>query len=260
MKTILTCEKLNIWKDLIGESSRLLQDETRNFFTVLGEGQYLLSFHWLDEKKVVAYAATSIFVLMTDSETVRGYASAVSEDADGLMQFHQFLLELTANDIYRLESLENMIISIEDRLLLDGSPSSSGIKDIIKVRKDVLKVKRYYEHMEFLTDEMAGVDPTFDFISHKFTKLMDLVSQLQGHIESVREAYQSQIDIEQNNIMKFFTVVTTIFTPLALLTSWYGMNFDIPECSWPFGYLYVCGLALFIIVTLVVVFRRKGWF
>jgi magnesium transporter len=153
-----------------------------------------------------------------------------------------------------------MIISIEDRLLLDGSPSSSGIKDIIKVRKDILKVKRYYEHMEFLTDEMAGVDPSFGFISHKFSKLMDFVCELQGHIESVREAYQSQIDIEQNNIMKFFTVVTTIFTPLTLVTGWYGMNFNIPECSWPFGYAYVIGLSLLVVVVLIVIFRRKGWF
>ncbi len=260
MKMIFTGEKLDTWKDLIGENSRLLLDETRNFFTVLGESEYLLSFHWLDEKKVVAYAATSIFVLMTDSETVQGYAAAVSEDADGLMQFHQFLLELTASDIYRLESLENMIISLEDRLLLDASPSSAGIKDIIKVRKDILKIKRYYDHMEFLSDEMAGVDSAFGFISHKFSKLMDFVSQLQGHIESVREAYQSQIDIEQNNIMKFFTVVTTIFTPLTLITGWYGMNFDIPECSWRWGYGFVIGLSASVVLALIVVFRRKKWF
>jgi len=260
MKKILTGEKLDTWKDLIGENSRLLLDETRNFFTVLGEGEYLLSFHWLDEKKVVAYAATSVFVLMSDSETVRGYAEAVSDGADGLLQFHQFLLELTASDIYRLESLENMIISIEDRLLLDASPSSAGIKDIIKVRKDILKVKRYYEHMEFLTDEMAGVDSAFSFISHKFSKLMDFVCQLQSHIESVREAYQSQIDIEQNNIMKFFTVVTTIFTPLTLISGWYGMGFSMPEYGWRFGYAYVIGLSVLVVLALIVVFRRKGWF
>ena len=260
MKTILTGEKLDTWKELIGENSRLLLDETRNFFTVIGESEYLLSFHWLDEKKVVVYATTSIFVLMTDSETVRGYGEAVSDDADGLLQFHQFLLELTASDIYRLESLENMIISLEDRLLLDAAPSAAGIKDIIKVRKDILKVKRYYEHMEFLTDEMAGVDSAFGFISRKFSQLMDFVCQLQNYIESVREAYQSQIDIEQNNIMKVFTVVTTIFTPLTLITGWYGMNFDMPEYGWKWGYGMVCALGAVVVLTLLVVFRRKGWF
>ena len=260
MKTILTGEKLDTWKALIGENSRLLLDETRNFFTVLGENEYLLSFHWLDEKKVVVYAATSIFVLMSDSETVRSYGETVSENADGLMQFHQFLLELTASDIYKLESLENMIISLEDQLLLDTIPSADGLHDIIKVRKDILKVKRYYEHMEFLTDEMAGVDSSFDFISQKFTKLLDFVNQLQTYIESVREAYQSQIDIEQNNIMKFFTVVTTIFTPISVIAGWYGMGFVMPEYDWKFGYLFVISLSILSVLSMIVVFRRKGWF
>lgn len=257
---ILSTEKLDTLKDLVGLEPQLLLDETRNFFTVVGESEYLLSFHWLDEKKVVAYAATSIFVLLTDSDTVQGYGTSVADDVDGLLQFHQFLLELTANDIYRLESLENMIISLEDRLLLDTTPSAAGLKDIVKVRKDILKVKRYYEHMEFLTDEMAGVDSAFSFISHKFSKLMNFVCQLQSHIESVREAYQSQIDIEQNNIMKFFTVVTTIFTPLTLITGWYGMNFDVPEYGWQFGYGYVIGLSVLVVLAMIVVFRRKKWF
>ncbi len=260
MKMILSGDKLNQLRPLVGDQSKLLLDENRNFFTVLGEKEYLLSFHWLDEKKVVAYAATSIFMLFSDSPAVCAYGETVSDDTDGLLQFHQFLLELTSSDIYRLESLENMIISLEDRLFLDHSPSDAGIKDIIKVRKDLLKAKRYYEQMEFLTDEMSAVDSSFSFVDKKFDRLMEFVLHLQSYIESVREAYQSQIDIEQNNIMKFFTVVTTIFTPLTLITGWYGMNLSLPEYHWSMGYPFVCGLSMAVVVSLLVIFRRKKWF
>ena len=41
----------------------------------------------------------------------------------------------------------------------------------------------------------------------------------------LRELYQTQIDLQQNNTMQFFTVITTLFAPLTLLTSWFGMNF-----------------------------------
>jgi magnesium transporter len=184
----------------------------------------------------------------------------VSDSADGILQFHQFLLELTANDIYRLETLENMIIALEDRLFLDASPSGTGIKDIIKVRKDLLKSKRYYEQMEFLSDEMSAVDPAFSFIDKKFDRLMEFVLHLQSYIESVRDAYQAQIDIEQNQIMKFFTVVTTIFTPLTLITGWYGMNFSMPEYGWEHGYAYVSGLGLAVVLGLVLLFHKKKWF
>lgn len=260
MKKILPESELNKIKDLAGKHSRLLLDQNRNFFTVLEDNIYLLSFHWLDEKKVVAFAATSFFVLVTDSSSVQQYGRSVSEEADGLLQFHQFLLELTANDIYRLETLENMIISLEDRLFLDPSPSDAGIHDIIKVRKDLLKAKRYYEQMEFLSDEMSAVDPSFSFIDKKFDRLMEFVLHLQSYIESVRDAYQAQIDIEQNQIMKFFTVVTTIFTPLTLITGWYGMNFIMPEYDWPQGYTYVTALSLGVVLGLVMLFRRKKWF
>ena len=260
MKKILPASELHMIKDLVGKHSSLLMDEKRNFFTVPDDKTYLLSFHWLDEKKVVAYAATSFFVLITDSEAVQGYGQAVSEDADGLLQFHQFLLELTASDIYRLETLENMIIALEDRLFLDKTPSESGIKDIIKVRKDLLKAKRYYEQMEFLTDEMSAVDPAFAFIDKKMDRLMEFVLHLQSYIESVRDAYQAQIDIEQNQIMKFFTVVTTIFTPLTLITGWYGMNFSMPEYGWSNGYGYVFGLSTAVVLSLILVFHKRKWF
>ena len=54
-------------------------------------------------------------------------------------------------------------------------------------------MKRYYEQMEFLTDELRAVDPSFAFIDKKFDRLLEFVLHLQEYIESVREAYQSQI-------------------------------------------------------------------
>ena len=41
----------------------------------------------------------------------------------------------------------------------------------------------------------------------------------------LRELYQTQIDLQQNNTMQFFTVITTLFAPLALVTSWFGFSF-----------------------------------
>ena len=76
----------------------------------------------------------------------------------------------------------------------------------------------------------------------------------------VREAYQSQIDIEQNNIMKVFTVVTSIFLPLSLIAAWYGMNFALPEYQWAYGYPFVVSLSVGLVVGLLIFFRKKKWF
>ncbi len=54
-----------------------------------------------------------------------------------------------------------------------------------------------------------------------------------GICHAVRDVYQSEIGIRQNNVMKVLTIVTTVFLPLTLIAGWYGMNFVyMPELKW----------------------------
>lgn len=259
IQLISTAEE-SILQEKVGSHMMARFHDSRNFFTVLSEQTYFLIFRCLDDMKTAVYATCDELIIMTESPSVRKCADNIDVSDNGLHQLVELFLELTANDVYRLESLENMIITLEDHLLMNKRPSKDGIQDIIKVRKDLLKVKRYYEQMEFLSDELAAVDPSFRFIDKKFDRLMDFVLHLQEYIEQVREAYQSQIDIEQNNIMKVFTVVTSIFLPLTLIAGWYGMNLQMPEYEWSWGYPLVIGISLAVIAIMIVVFKRKKWF
>ena len=54
---------------------------------------------------------------------------------------------------------------------------------------------------------------------------------------SLIEIYLEMIDTVANEIMKFLTIIATIFIPLSFLAGVYGMNFKyIPELKWKFGY------------------------
>lgn len=260
MIKIFTADLADHLKEMTQNSIIKSLDESRNFFLCLDEDFYFLTFHWLDGKKVTILASRGDLLSATDSRQVRQCMANIDTPTDGIMQFHEFLLELTANDSLRLESLENMIISLEERLLLEKKPGKKGISDILSVRKDLLKIKRYYAQMEFLTDEMAAVNPAFGFIDKKFHRLFEFTLHLQEYIDQVREAYQAQIDIEQNNIMKVFTVVTSIFLPLTLIAGWYGMNFQLPEYKWAHGYVFVAAMSLSVILILLVIFKKKKWF
>ena len=67
-------------------------------------------------------------------------------------------------------------------------------------------------------------------------RLREDALSLREYLLQIRELYQAQIGIRQNEIMKSLTVVTTIFLPLSLLAGWYGMNFaGMPELTWPWG-------------------------
>ncbi|MFA7091854.1 MAG: CorA family divalent cation transporter, partial [Arcobacteraceae bacterium] len=68
------------------------------------------------------------------------------------------------------------------------------------------------------------------------------------------------LSIEQNKVIKIFTIVNVVFLPPTLIASVYGMNFSfMPELKWEYGYLMSVGLMILSSVTPIVIFKKKGW-
>lgn len=93
------------------------------------------------------------------------------------------------------------------------------------------------------------------------------IESLQPHNESLfqkvnflMQAAMGYINIEQNKIMKFFSLVSVMFLPATLVASTYGMNFEfMPELGFKFGYPMAIGLMIVAGITPYIYFRRKGW-
>ncbi len=82
-----------------------------------------------------------------------------------------------------------------------------------------------------------------------------------SHIAFLLDAALGLINIEQNGIIKIFSVMAVIFMPPTLVASIYGMNFHhIPELSWSFGYPMAIGLMVMSALVPVLWFRKRGWF
>ena len=85
-----------------------------------------------------------------------------------------------------------------------------------------------------------------DYLSNRITFLLDTLVGL--------------ISIEQNAIIKIFSVAAVGFMPPTLVASIYGMNFhEMPELSWAWGYPLAIGLMVFSALLPLIYFRRKGW-
>ncbi len=68
------------------------------------------------------------------------------------------------------------------------------------------------------------------------------------------------MNIEQNRIMKIFSVASLIFLPPTLVSSTYGMNFaNMPELTWKFGYPFALVLMALAALFPFLYFKRKGW-
>ena len=92
------------------------------------------------------------------------------------------------------------------------------------------------------------------------TALADHAAYLSNKVNFLLDATLGLINLEQNQIIKIFTVAAVAFLPPTLVASVYGMNFEMmPELTWKFGY----PLAIVIMVASAILpfayFKRRGW-
>jgi len=90
--------------------------------------------------------------------------------------------------------------------------------------------------------------------------LADHADSLTQKITFLLNATLGLINIEQNAIIKFFSVAAVVFLPPTLIASVYGMNFRLmPELDWPFGYPFALMLMFISAVGPYTLIRRRGW-
>ena len=79
-------------------------------------------------------------------------------------------------------------------------------------------------------------------------------------LESLANIYFSSLSQKMNETMKVLTTVATIFIPLTFIAGIYGMNFEnIPELKWHYGYFYIWGVMLTILLGMILYFKKKKW-
>ena len=178
-----------------------------------------------------------------------------------------FFEKLTVDDVAFLEKIEKEISNLENALIM--SKKRDCVKEIISLRKRLMAFKRYYEQLLDVLDELQENENNilhenslrnFKIFTGRVDRLYHNILNLRDYVTQVREAYQAEVDIGLNNIMKIFTVITAIFLPLTLLVGWYGMNLQMPEYKWFLGYPMVIVLSVAVVAFCLFYFKKHKWF
>jgi len=113
------------------------------------------------------------------------------------------------------------------------------------MRSRLLAAEQFEEARQILRD-IDSLDSHTAFLFEKINFLMD--------------ATVGFININQNKIIKLFSVASVALLPPTLIASIYGMNFKVmPELDWNLGYPFAIGLMVVSVATPFWYFRRKGW-
>lgn len=168
---------------------------------------------------------------------------------------------LIDEDMPFLQKLDAKLEHIEDQLMLNkGSHYESKI---FEMRKTVSTFDSYYDQMIEVVQNLQKYSDLsgFENLEKRLVRLSSVTDRLAEYSIQLREMHQTQVEMRQNQIMQFLTIVTTIFMPLTLITGWYGMNFKgMPELDSAYGYFVVIGVCIIIIILEVIYFKRKKWF
>ena len=132
-----------------------------------------------------------------------------------------------------------------------------------KVRESLVSIGRI---VTFLSAVMEGVKWSKDMreqlktMQRDVASLTDHASYLSSKITFVLDAMLGVVNLEQNNIIKLFSVMAVVLMPPTLIASIYGMNFKhLPELDWTYGYIWALALMVIVAIIPVIYFRRKGW-
>jgi magnesium transporter len=97
-------------------------------------------------------------------------------------------------------------------------------------------------------------------LSRDVASLTDHASFVAGNISFLLDATLGLINVEQNAIIKIFSVAAVVFLPPTLVASIYGMNFkNIPELDWLLGYPWALLLMVASAVLPYLWFKHRGW-
>jgi magnesium transporter len=166
-----------------------------------------------------------------------------------------------------LEDLGERIVNLEEELT--QTPDTTTLHEINNIKKEIIFLRKAVwplrEAVSFLergdSDLLSPATRLYfrDVYDHT-VQVIDTVETYRDLLSGMLDLYLSSISNRINVIMKFMTVVGTIFMPLTFLVGVYGMNFKhMPELEWHYGYFILWGLMIGLSIAMIIYFRRKRW-
>lgn len=173
-----------------------------------------------------------------------------------------------------LESYGERLEALEDEVV--ANPSRQTLEKIHELKRELLTLRRAIWPQRDAINSLIrdGSSLISDEVRIYFRDCYDHIIQVLDMVETYRELASSLMDVylssvsnKMNEVMKFLTVMSSIFIPLTFIAGVYGMNFNpekspfnMPELDWYWGYPLCLGLMFVTGVFLIFFFWRRGWF
>jgi len=224
---------------------------------------YLVTVRYLNPKPFDSFAARiqkpgSSYSSSTD--LMIGLLEAIIDRMADILEMHSAEVERISKAIFTANGhMEPPQINLQETIKdigIEGNHVSILRESLVSVSRMAI----YLNQAVTQHPHVALIRETLKEISRTWHLLADHASFMASKVNFILDATLGMINIEQNKIIKLFSVAAVVFLPPTLIASIYGMNFKvIPELSWPLGYPLAILLMIVSAILPYTYFKRKGW-
>lgn len=178
------------------------------------------------------------------------------------------LLDLLIDHYFTvIDKIEDKTEIVDEELT--SSPTSETLQRIYSIKKEIHFIRKYFQPIKTVVQSLSSNDSEIfseqtvifirDVLDHSH-QIHETLETLRETIISMLDTYLSIVSFRMNNVMKFLTIVATIFIPLTFIAGIYGMNFKfMPELEWRWAYPTVWIVMIIVGIGMVIYFKRKDW-
>ncbi|HEX5169930.1 MAG TPA: magnesium/cobalt transporter CorA [Cyclobacteriaceae bacterium] len=173
-------------------------------------------------------------------------------------------IDLDADFIEYVSKLTN---NISARLIKEKSYEEGVLINITELQENTILARESVVDKQRLVSSLLKSDAVAESEKDRLRIIIKDIGSLLQHIEFsferleyLQNTFLGLVNLEQNMVIKIFTVVTVVFMPPTLIASIYGMNFrSMPELDWWFGYPSAIVLMIVSSMGFLWYFKRKKW-
>jgi magnesium transporter len=165
-----------------------------------------------------------------------------------------------------IEDLGEALARLEERIMARPGPKSLDRLNQIKsslasCHRGILPQREALGHL--VREGSTFVTPNVrvylrDTLDH-CAQLVDVVDTNRDLANGLVNTYLSLVGARTNEVMKVLTIMSSVFIPLTFVAGVYGMNFEIPELHWTYGYPAALAVMAACAGWMLLYFKRKGW-
>ena len=226
--------------------------------------KHLVSVRYIDPKPFVIFAehlyaepdmagdARTVFVRLLDAvvDRLADEFEVAGRDIETISRhiFERHAHRSARNPELRLEAVLMRIGKAQMLLakLRDTSVSTTRLLTFLSTIDAMEDDAPNRRHVESLIADANALSDHSNFLGDNLTFLLD--------------ASLGLISLEQNSVMKIFSIFAVVFMPPTLVAGVYGMNFEhMPELDWLYGYPFALGLILASAIIPYLFARKRGW-